>query len=88
MILYYFKVDVFASRDLDSLFSAREAAAVREWRESSTEPIHIMRDHFYHNFYMLGGGFDTDLTRKNARQLWNNAWKKMFKKRQNILQRD
>ena len=74
-----FQVDIFSCRDLDSRFSAREAAAVKEWREHSTEPIHVMRDHPYHTIGMLGAGWDTDLTRKDARLSWETAWKQMFK---------
>ena len=37
-------VEVVMSRDLDSRFTAREAAAVREWL-SSDKTLHAMRDH-------------------------------------------
>ncbi|XP_063217535.1 uncharacterized protein LOC134528142 isoform X2 [Bacillus rossius redtenbacheri] len=47
-------VDVFMSRDLDSLIIPRELAAVNEWLNSN-KTFHIMRDHPQHNFEMLGG---------------------------------
>ena len=39
------QVDVFLSRDLDSIFSDRETAAVEEWMKSSSSVFHTMRDH-------------------------------------------
>ena len=48
------QVDVMVSRDLDSLISAREAAAVQEWLASDKQ-IHVMRDHPHHGTVMLGG---------------------------------
>ena len=71
-------MDVFASRDLDSRISAREVAAVSEWQENSTEPIHSMRDHPAHFTSLLGASWDTDLTRKNARSRWKRVWVKML----------
>ena len=56
-------MDVFVSRDLDSQFSAREAAAIKEWRENSSLPIHSMRDHPGHGIGMVGASWGTDLTR-------------------------
>ena len=72
------KVDVFASRDLDSRINAREVAAVREWQKNSSEPIHAMRDHPNHSTSLLGASWDTDLTRKNAREKWKKVWVKML----------
>ena len=82
------QVDVFACRDLDSQFSAREAAAVREWREHSNLTIHSMRDHPGHGVGMVGASWGTDLTRKMvdankktflARTAWKWSWKHMLK---------
>ena len=42
------------SRDTDSRLSLRERAAVDEWMESD-KGFHIMRDHPYHRFPVLGG---------------------------------
>ena len=76
------------SRDLDSRFSAREAAAIKEWRENSTLPIHSMRDHPGHGIGMVGASWGTDLTRNisdakgnifSARKAWKWAWKHMLK---------
>ncbi len=47
------QVDVWVSRDLDSRFSDREAAAVAEWL-ASDEPFHAMRDHPGHEAALLG----------------------------------
>ncbi len=48
------EVDIFLSRDCDSRFSQREAAAIGEWLKSEKE-FHIMRDHPYHQVPILGG---------------------------------
>ena len=47
-------VDVMISRDTDSRLNEREYAAVKEWL-SSDKLFHIMRDHPYHRFPVLGG---------------------------------
>ena len=47
-------VDIVLSRDIDSRLNSREKAAVFEWMNSGTS-FHIMRDHFYHDVYILGG---------------------------------
>jgi len=47
-------VEVFIARDTDSRLSVREAAAVEEWLKSD-KSFHIMRDHPYHQFAILGG---------------------------------
>ena len=79
MTFYCLKVDVFASRDIDSRFSSREANAVKEWRDKSRKPLHVMRDRWRHKMVMLAGAWDTDLTRNNARIDWNNVWHVMLK---------
>eukprot|EP00092_Neocalanus_flemingeri_P009488 GFUD01010214.1.p1 GENE.GFUD01010214.1~~GFUD01010214.1.p1 ORF type:complete len:192 (-),score=41.11 GFUD01010214.1:30-605(-) len=56
-------VDIMVSRDLDSRFSPREAAAVSGWL-SSDLPFHIMRDHPAHGTYILGGTWGAKLTNK------------------------
>ena len=48
------EVDVMISRDTDSRLSLREKYAVDEWINSDCG-FHIMRDHPYHNFPVLGG---------------------------------
>ena len=72
------QVDVFASRDLDSRITAREVAAVKEWIENSTQPIHIMRDNPAHGQVMLGGLWDANMTRKQARHQWKYIWKRII----------
>ena len=47
-------VDVVISRDTDSRLNKREAEAVNQWIESN-KSFHIMRDHPYHRFLVLGG---------------------------------
>lgn len=47
-------VDVFISRDSDSRIDSREKSAVDEWLLSNKK-VHIMRDHPYHQSFMLGG---------------------------------
>jgi len=46
--------DISIFRDTDSRLSLREKYAVDEWL-SSDKTIHIMRDHPYHGFAILGG---------------------------------
>ena len=48
------RVQVVLVRDLDSLLSAREAAAVAAWLNSSLA-VHVMRDHPSHSWPMMGG---------------------------------
>ena len=48
-------VSVMASRDLDSLLTSREAAAVAQWLGESEEPFHVMRDNPHHGTEILGG---------------------------------
>lgn len=50
-------VDIFLSRDLDSVISSREAAAVHDWLElPERKGIHLMRDKLKsHRLEMLGG---------------------------------
>ena len=47
-------VEVMISRDTDSRLTIREKAAVLEWIDSD-KGFHIMRDHPYHKFPVLGG---------------------------------
>ncbi len=50
----FLQVDVFLSRDLDSVVTDREAAAVAEFLDSSSS-FHVMRDHPAHTAEILGG---------------------------------
>lgn len=47
-------VDRFMVRDLDSIISSREIAAVKVWLKSG-KTYHMMRDHPYHTVVILGG---------------------------------
>ena len=49
-----FDVMIMISRDTDSRLNRREKAAVDEWLESD-KGFHIMRDHPFHAFPVLGG---------------------------------
>jgi hypothetical protein len=51
---YDLEVDVSIFRDTDSRLSIREKYAVDEWLDSG-KTFHIMRDHPYHKFPILGG---------------------------------
>lgn len=46
-------VDVFISRDADSVLSARESAAVQDWLRSG-KTLHVMHDHPHHGVPILG----------------------------------
>jgi hypothetical protein len=46
--------ECFICRDCDSRLSDREVSAVNEW-SNSDKLVHIMRDHPWHRFVMLGG---------------------------------
>ena len=69
------QVDVFMSRDLDSVVKLREVEAVEEWLESG-KTLHVMRDHPQHTAHMLGGlwGAQTTLRRQVWRDLWKGIW--------------
>ena len=49
-----------AFRDLDSLPSAREDAALQEWLDSKYG-VHAMRDHPWHGVPVMGGGWGAKL---------------------------
>lgn len=80
-------VDVMISRDLDSRFSAREAAAVNDWMSSGL-PFHAMRDHNQHENPILGGMWGSRKTETNSKLLsslvdtlitaMNSSWTKGY----------
>ena len=47
-------VSVMISRDADARLSYRDSIAVKEWLKSSNK-FHIIRDHPYHSFKIMGG---------------------------------
>lgn len=51
---YDTNIDVVLFRDTDSRLNYREKYAVDEWL-SSNKSFHIMRDHPYHGYHILGG---------------------------------
>ena len=46
--------NIVISRDIDSRLGLREKAAVDEWLASDKD-FHIMRDHPYHGYHIMGG---------------------------------
>ena len=66
------------SRDVDSVLTAREQAAVKEWQLNSSEPLHVMRDLHLHVQPMMGGMWDLNMTRKSSRNLWSESWNKIL----------
>ncbi len=66
-------MDAYVSRDLDSRFSEREEAAVKEWLESDRD-FHFMRDHPFHGTTILGSGWGVKLRRDLIRKSWRTAW--------------
>ena len=55
-------MSVFFSRDLDSLVTAREAAAVSEFLSSDLD-FHMMRDHWVQTSKILGGMWGAKLNK-------------------------
>ena len=62
-------VSMMASRDLDSLLTSREAAAVTQWLEETEEPFHVMRDNPHHGTEILGGMWGARLDTGHRDQL-------------------
>ena len=54
LVLLDANVDVFISRDADSIITSREVEAVKQWL-SSNYTFHVMRDHQLHYAVMLAG---------------------------------
>ena len=50
-------VSEFHSRDLDSIISHREFAAVNDWLSNTNRTFHIMRDHKQHGSVIPGNMF-------------------------------
>ena len=67
----------FFSRDLDSRFTEREAAAVSEWVESGA-PIHAMRDNPRHHVPLLGAGWGASLVKVGIRKRWKCSWQRIL----------
>ncbi len=58
-------VDEWHCRDLDSMPSSREVAAVDDWRHNSTANYHLMRDNPYHRASIVGCCFGMRQNNKN-----------------------
>ena len=59
------QVSVFLSRDLDSIISTREVAAVREWLQSD-KALHSMRDNPSHTVQLLGSAWGARITQAST----------------------
>lgn len=79
-------VDEFHSRDLDSVISAREAAAVKDFREETVRTLHVMRDNPQHGTIVLGGMFGARMPSlgeedpRKVRPRMSKVFDKMLKK--------
>ena len=62
-------IELFISRDCDSRLNNREKSAVDQWL-TSDKNFHIMRDHPYHGFSILGGMFGA---KKNGFEILTNS---------------
>ena len=66
------QVEYFVSRDLDSMFSDREEAAVNAWLKSG-KAHHMMRDHPQHSINILGSGWGIWLRDDAVSIQWREA---------------
>lgn len=66
-------VNVFMSRDLDSLVYQRELDSVNVWLNRTIKSGHIMRDHPWHRSFILGGlwGFYSARNKTTARRIYS-----------------
>ena len=64
------------SRDLDSLASDREVAAVTEWLRSGRS-FHVMRDHPQHGTEILGGTWAYRAS-AGGRRRWLDTWRNIL----------
>ena len=69
------QVDVFVSRDLDSIVKPREMDADEEWLQSG-KSLHVMRDHPQHSVPMLGGLWGAQLS--GSRKVWGDFWREIW----------
>ena len=58
LVMFDPKVDVFISRDVESIIWKREVDAVEEWLKSNYT-FHVMRDHKFHGSVILTGKCST-----------------------------
>ena len=72
---YYPEVDISIFRDTDSRIILREKYAVEEWT-ASDKTFHIMRDHPYHNFSILGGMWGYKKNNKYPMEILLNSFAK------------
>ena len=70
---WFYQVDLFVSRDLDSRLSDREQGAVQDWLHSN-KSVHVMRDHINHDFPMVGCCWGTRLFDQKIRLKWKISW--------------
>ena len=72
---YDSEVDISIFRDTDSRINLREKYAVEEWA-ASDKTFHIMRDHPYHNFSILGGMWGYKKNNKYPMEILLNSFAK------------
>ena len=72
---YDSEVDISIFRDTDSRINLREKYAVEEWT-ASDKTFHIMRDHPYHNFSILGGMWGYKKNNKYPMEILLNSFAK------------
>ncbi|TRY79438.1 hypothetical protein TCAL_13182, partial [Tigriopus californicus] len=73
------QVDLMLSRDLDSVITSREQAAVSEFLSDPKKSFHVMRDHKQHNIGILGGTWAAKLDVPPMRDLMKAVLTKMLK---------
>lgn len=71
------QVSVLLPRDLDSLPSTRESAALTDWLLNSNLSFHVMRDHPDHGVPMLGGMWGWKA--RGTRPDWDSVWKRLLR---------
>lgn len=72
------QVSVLLPRDLDSVASTRESAALTDWIQNSNFSFHVMRDHPDHGVPMLGGMWGWRRATR-TRPDWDSVWKRLLR---------
>jgi hypothetical protein len=70
-------VDIFISRDIDSIIWSREVDAVAEWLKSNYT-FHVMRDHKFHGAIILAGKLSTHSNDLNFLKMSNTPFDLML----------
>lgn len=72
------QVDLMLSRDLDSVITVREQAAMAEFLHHKNKSFHIMRDHKDHRIEILGGTWAVKLNQSKTRHLMEKGLQRML----------